>query len=238
MNRVLVVDDDIKIARIVAKYLASAGYEAMEAHNCEQALHVLTDHPISLLVLDVMLPDLSGLELCSKLRDAAPGSFATPSDIPVLMLSALGLTDDIIAGLRLGADDYMVKPFEPRELVERVGALLRRYGRGVVRKPRKRLGNLEIDQAGEAVFCQGEPIGLTRREYALLNCFCENPMNVLSRQQLLDLVWGWDYEGSERAVDLCVLRLRSKLEEAGVSGVLIETVWGSGYKLVQKEQGR
>lgn len=232
------VDDDVKIARIVAKYLASAGYNVMEANSGEQALKTLTNYPIALLVLDVMLPDLSGLELCSRLRSADPRSFATSADIPVLMLSALGLTDDIIAGLRQGADDYLVKPFEPRELVERVGALLRRYRRGQVCNPRKQLGNLEIDQAGEAVYCQGQQLTLSRREYALLNCLSEHQSSVLNRQQLLDLVWGWDYEGSERAVDLCVLRLRSKLQAAGVCGVALETVWGSGYKLVQKEHAR
>lgn len=232
MQSILVVDDDSKIARIVSKYLTAAGHQVGNAETAAMATAELCSRSYKLAVLDVMLPDSSGLELCARLRSSA--GWATAADIPVLMLSALGLTDDVVRGLRRGADDYLIKPFEPRELVERVAALLRRYRSGE-QPSRQLIGQLELDRSGETCCYQGRPVDLTRREYALLAYLCDHPGRVFKRQQLLDAVWGLDYLGSDRAVDLCVLRLRQKLQALEVDGVSIETVWGSGYKLLRQE---
>ncbi len=233
MPRILIVDDDAKIARIIARYLEQAGFTASIALNGGLALTALRESRFDLLILDVLLPDTTGLTICQVLRQAAGDdnpAMATPAGVPVLMLSALGLTDDIVGGLRCGADDYLVKPFEPRELVERVRALLRRHQREELPDV-CRVGNLLLDVTARSARCEGHTVELTRREYDLLAWLAARPGRSFSRDQLLDGVWGCDFAGSDRAVDLCVLRLRSRLEAAGWVGARIDTVWGSGYRL-------
>jgi DNA-binding response OmpR family regulator len=228
---VLIVDDDAKIARIIARYLEQAGFATRLALNGSDAMQILQDSSQDLLVLDVLLPDTTGLAICQTLR-CPPGSaaWATAPDTPVLMLSALGLTDDIVDGLRCGADDYLVKPFEPRELVERVRALLRRRTAG--HKPVIcKAGNLSLDRQARTAGCGDQPLELTRREFDLLAWLAGHAGQVFSRGQLLDDVWGDDYSGGDRAVDLCILRLRGKLQDAGCRGVRIDTLRGSGYRL-------
>lgn len=229
MYRILVVDDDEKIARIIARYLDQAGYETVLALNGAAAMQAMRQQPFDLLLLDVLLPDTTGLAICQAMRQETSPGLATLPDTPVLMLSALSMTDDIIGGLRSGADDYMVKPFEPRELVERIHTLLRRQQR---RQPAAfcTRGNLVLDLNARNVSCSGQALELTRREYDLLAWLAAHPGRVFSREQLLDEVWGTDYDGSDRAVDLCVLRLRNKLAAAGFSGGRIDTVWGAGYR--------
>ncbi|HBP37693.1 MAG TPA: DNA-binding response regulator [Clostridiales bacterium] len=231
MPDILIVDDDAKIARIVARYLEQAGYAVRLALNGAEAVRIMQTTENDLLVLDVLLPDTTGLAVCRALRrDASAGSWATRPDIPVLMLSALGLTDDVVDGLRSGADDYMVKPFEPRELVERIRALLRRRPAGP--PPQAIIGDLGLDRPARLAVCQNQPLELTRREFDLLAWLVGHPGCVFSRGQLLDDVWGEDYDGGDRAVDLCVLRLRNRLRAAGCRGVRIDTVRGSGYRLI------
>jgi DNA-binding response OmpR family regulator len=233
-SEILIVDDDVKIARIIARYLEQAGYMPAMAHDGSSAWHMLDSRKFSLIVLDVLLPDTTGLQILHDLRQAdARPALATPSDVPVLILSALGMTDDIIGGLRDGADDYLVKPFEPRELVERIRALLRRQQRSD-KQAISRLGNVTLNHDARLVTCSGQAIDLTRREYDLLSFLADHPVHVFSRGQLLDAIWGRDYEGSDRAVDLCILRLRNKLEQAGASGIQVDTVWGAGYRLTSQ----
>jgi DNA-binding response OmpR family regulator len=239
MSAILVVDDDVKIARIIARYLEQAGFDADLAHDGAQTAKTLAARPYDLVILDILLPDTSGLKILGDLRARGekdpgrhipPDPAATAPDVPVLFLSALGMTDDIISGLRSGADDYMVKPFEPRELVERVRTLLRRQRR-TPDEPVIRAGALEIDPSARQARYQDQSLDLTRREFDLLLHLASHPGRVFSRNQLLDAVWGDDFDGSDRSVDLCVLRLRGKLETARVTGVAIDTSWGSGYRL-------
>jgi DNA-binding response OmpR family regulator len=232
MSNVLIVDDDAKIARIIARYLEQSGYHASLALNGAEARQILQTTCQDLLVLDVLLPDTTGHAICRDLRQP-PGSaaWATRPDTPVLMLSAMGLTDDIVDGLRSGADDYLVKPFEPRELVERVHTLLRRRQAG--RKPAVlAAGNLRIDRQSRTARCHDLELDLARREFDLLAWLADHPGQVFSRSQLLDDVWGDDYAGGDRAVDLCILRLRGRLRQAGCGGVRIDTLRGSGYRLI------
>ena len=237
MPNILIVDDDAKIARIVARYLEQAGFTTCLALNGNEAVQMMRTFEIDLLVLDVLLPDIGGLAVCQTLRqNAAAQSWATRPDIPVFMLSALGLTDDIVDGLHSGADDYLVKPFEPRELVERVRALLRR--RPAYPPSLAVIGDLGLDRAARLAVCQDKPLELTRREFDLLAWLSGRPGCVFSRGQLLDDVWGDDYDGGDRAVDLCVLRLRNRLQAAGCRRVRIETVRGSGYRLICLPEGR
>jgi two-component system, OmpR family, response regulator ResD len=227
---ILIVDDDVKIANIVARYLEQAGFATQAAHDGAAAWKLLAARSFSLIVLDVLLPDTTGLKILHDLRQpGAASTYATPSDVPVLILSALGMTDDIIGGLRDGADDYLVKPFEPRELVERIKALLRRQRSQ--KPPVSLVGSLAVSQEARLVKCAGQLVDLTRREYDLLIYLAGHPGRVFGRGQLLDAIWGGDYEGSDRAVDLCVLRLRTKLEQAGAGDVQVDTVWGAGYRL-------
>lgn len=247
MQTILIVDDDAKIVKIMALYLEKAGFATLAAGDGACARQILRSHACDLLILDIMLPDTTGLNLLEEIRrmpdcpDTAGGSadsvppgspvWATPPDVPVLMLSALGLTDDIVDGLRHGADDYLVKPFEPRELVERVRALLRRSRRADATRHRL-VGNLSLDLEAREARCAGRLIPLTRREYDLLAYLSASPGRVFSRTQLLDAVWGCDFAGNDRAVDLCILRLRGRLAKAGANGVQIATSWGSGYRLL------
>lgn len=234
MAAILVVDDDRSIARIIGRYLEQAGYRADLAGDGTGALAALADKRYDLIVLDVLLPDTTGLEVCRRIRGQKYSDndqrLTTGSDVPILMLSALGLTDDIVDGLRCGADDYIVKPFEPRELVERVRALLRRSSEHQV-NTLIAAGDLVLDDTCNQIICREKPLSLTRREHDLLAHLIRHPEHLFSRDDLLTAVWGWDFTGNDRAVDLCILRVRKKLEAAGCRHASIETMRGSGYRL-------
>ncbi|GAB2731034.1 response regulator transcription factor [Kitasatospora kifunensis] len=220
-GRVLVVDDDDTIRRSLERGLRLSGFAVRSADGGLAALELLAADPPDVLVLDVSMPDLAGTEVCRRLREQG-------SDIPVLMLSALDELADRVAGLQAGADDYLVKPFALEELVLRLRALLRRrppIGDGVLR-----VGPLEIAPATREVRRDGEPVRLTRREFELLEHLARNAGLVLSRDQLLDRVWGYDFEVRTDAVDTFVSYLRRKLEEGGRSR-LIHTVRGVGFVL-------
>lgn len=224
-DTILVVDDEQNIVELATMYLEQEGYRVVSARDGLAALdRVRADRP-ALVVLDLMLPKLDGWEVCRRIR--------ADSDLPILMLTAREDDVDKIVGLELGADDYMTKPFNPRELVARVKAILRRT------EPRRampegpiHLGNLSIDPARRTVHVGDRTVELRTKEFDLLMVLAENESLVLSREKLLDLVWGFDFYGQTRTVDVHVAHLRNKLEGATVS---IETVWGVGYKLDRKE---
>ncbi|HRE49195.1 MAG TPA: response regulator transcription factor [Aggregatilineales bacterium] len=221
---ILVVDDEANIIELTTLYFTQAGYKVISARDGEVALErVKKDRP-ALVVLDLMLPKIDGWQVCRRIR--------AESDLPILMLTARDDDVDKIVGLELGADDYLTKPFNPRELVARVKAILRR---GVTRRPETapavRVGDLTIDPARRTVHVGEREIDLRTKEFDLLLALAENEGIVLSREKLLDLVWGFDFYGQTRTVDVHVAHVRSKIEPAGVG---IETVWGVGYKLTQK----
>lgn len=220
---ILVVDDEPNILHLVRMYLEREGYKVQSATNGITALEAHDRVRPALLILDIMLPNLDGLEVCRKLRAAG-------SPIPILMLTARDEDIDKIIGLELGADDYLTKPFNPRELVARVKAILRR-GERLVHPGGAPLyvGDLVVDPARREVISQGKQISLRPQEFDLLFTFVEHKGLVLTREQLLVKAWGYDYIGQSRTVDVHVGHLRKKLE---ASQVKIETVTGVGYKLV------
>lgn len=223
---ILVVDDEANIRDLARIYLEKEGFQVISAANGTQALQQIKQSPPSLVILDLMLPEIDGWEVCRRIRAAG--------DLPIIMLTARDDDIDKILGLELGADDYMTKPFNPRELVARVRALLRRASGDlqVSSDKQRHLGNLTIDPGSRDVAVDGEPLTLRVREFELLLTFVDNVNQVLTREQLLNKAWGYDYYGETRTVDVHVAQLREKLS---TSSVRIETVWGIGYKLTVQE---
>jgi two-component system response regulator MtrA len=219
---VLVVEDEQAIADLVRAYLKRDGFGVVWAPSGEQALEELPRHSVRLVVLDIGLPGIDGFEVCRRLR--------ARTDVPILILSARDDEVDRVAGLEAGADDYVVKPFSPRELVARVKAILRRANGGSPRSVGGVLsaGDVELDRAARAVTAGGEPVELTGREFDLLAALLSHPGVVLSRDRLLELAWGGEFPGGTRTVDVHVGQLRAKLDRPD----LIETVRGAGYKAV------
>jgi two-component system alkaline phosphatase synthesis response regulator PhoP len=220
---ILIVDDESNIVELARMYLEQEGFRVESTSDGASALEMITRQPPALLVLDLMLPEVDGWEVCRRTRSGT----AAP-DLPIIMLTARDEDVDKIVGLELGADDYVTKPFNPRELVARVKALLRR----TVRAPRPQtpvhVGDLTIDPARHEVTAAGQPLVLRPKEFDLLRALAEHQELVLSRGQLLDLVWGYDFYGETRTVDVHIAHLRKKLV---ASNVRIETVLGVGYKL-------
>ena len=235
MAKLLLVDDDPKINNIVFRYLRHEGHEVDTALCGKDAEKLLGSERYDLLILDVMLPDTTGFVLLENVRSGAYflTSAATPQDTAAIMLTALGDTKNVVKGLAGGADDYMSKPFDPVELVQRVSAILRRTA-PTISTQEIRHGDLRIDQRSRVVRVRDISLDLQRRESDLLTFLCQNPTQAFTREELLNKVWGWDYEGSDRAVDICVQRLRYKLK-AAQSRVHISTVWGTGYRLDHHE---
>jgi two-component system, OmpR family, response regulator ResD len=228
--RVLVVDDDPIVAEVVVDYLRHAGLEPRHAPDGPAALALAEEWRPDLVVLDLMLPGIDGLEVCRRLRkawdDQAP---------PVIMLTALGEENDRVLGLETGADDYVTKPFSPRELALRVQAVLRRAGApltpeaGAAATPRPlRSGGLEIDVAARRARRDGHELALTVREFDLLAFFVSHPGQAFTRAELMKRVWGWSF-GDQSTVTVHVRRLRDKVEEEAASPVLLRTVRGIGY---------
>ncbi len=219
---VLVVEDEQAIAELVRAYLRRDGFDVVWARSGEQALEELSRHPVRLVVLDIGLPGIDGFEVCRRLRGR--------TGVPILMLSARDDEVDRVAGLEAGADDYVVKPFSPRELVARVKAILRRApdGGAVRHGATLAVDDVELDHASRTVSVAGEPIELTSREFDLLAALLAHPGVVLSRDRLLELAWQGEFAGGTRTVDVHVAQLRRKLDRPG----LVETVRGAGYKVV------
>ncbi|MEU3984839.1 response regulator transcription factor [Streptomyces sp. NPDC026672] len=218
--RVLVVDDDPTVAEVVAGYLDRAGYAVDRAEDGPAALARAAAHRPDLVVLDLMLPGMDGLEVCRRLRHHGP--------VPVIMLTARGDEDDRVLGLEVGADDYVTKPFSPRELVLRVESVLRRTLPRTDVRPLAAAG-LTLDPAARRALKNGGELALTIREFDLLAYFLRHPGRVHSRQDLMREVWGWDF-GDLSTVTVHVRRLRGKVEDDPARPRLIQTVWGVGYR--------
>ncbi|MCL4313047.1 MAG: response regulator transcription factor [Actinobacteria bacterium] len=219
--RVLVVDDDPAVRRSLERALKLEGYEVELAEGGRQALNVLMDHSPDAVVLDLMMPEIDGLEVCRRLRAAGDWT-------PILILTARDAVDDRVSGLDAGADDYLVKPFALAELLARLRALLRRHGEdnsGVLR-----FADLTLDQASHEVSRAGKPLALTRTEFSLLELFLNNPRQVLTREVILDRVWGYDFQTTSNSLEVYIGYLRRKTEEGGLPR-LIHTVRGVGYIL-------
>lgn len=224
---ILVVEDEPKIREIVRAYLRRDGFSVEEAGDGEEALRKARETNPKLVILDLMLPGVDGWEVCRQIRKT--------SDVPIIMLTARGEEADRVAGLELGADDYVPKPFSPRELVARVKAVLRRTRPDRERERVLQYGNLVIDLASRSVLCRGREVPLTPREFDLLWFLAKSPGRVFTRESLLQQVWGYEYLGDTRTVDTHVKNLREKL--GPVEGQFIRTVWGVGYKFEARGAG-
>ena len=220
-GRILVVDDDPTVAEVVAGYLDRAGFTVDRAADGPAALRCAELRPPDLVVLDLMLPGMDGLEVCRVLRERGP--------VPVVMLTARGDEDDRILGLEVGADDYVTKPFSPRELVLRVESVLRRSRVPRVEGPRLRAGGIALDPAARRATKDGRELALTLREFDLLSYLLRHPGQACGREQLMHEVWGWEF-GDLSTVTVHVRRLRGKIEDDPAKPRLIQTVWGVGYR--------
>ncbi len=226
-QRILVVDDDKNICEIIRLYLEKEGYEVIIANDGQKALELFKEKTPSVVVLDVMMPKMDGFQVCREIRRV--------SSIPVIMLTAKGETFDKVLGLELGADDYMVKPFENKELVARIKAVLRRSTPTDVGDKEIIYQNIVINLTNYELKINGEAIDIPPKELELLYYLATNPNKVFTREQLLETVWGFDYFGDSRTVDVHVKRLREKLETAGENvNWQLKTVWGVGYKFEVK----
>ncbi|MBN9387417.1 MAG: response regulator transcription factor [Chloroflexi bacterium] len=228
---ILVIDDETNISDLAKMYLSKEGFDVITADDGYEGLRMFRTRKPTLIVLDLMLPGVDGLEICRQVR--------RESGIPIIMLTARGDDIDRIVGLEIGADDYLTKPFNPRELVARVKAVLRRYNPNstldnekVAAQDRERIvfGDLTIDLKQRTVQVGDRQVDLRAKEFDLLATFAQSPNAVFDREKLLNQVWGYDYYGDTRTIDVHVTHLREKLEG---SRVKIQTVWGVGYKLVE-----
>ncbi|MBN9619234.1 MAG: response regulator transcription factor [Actinobacteria bacterium] len=223
MSTVVIVEDDRTLASVVASYLERAGHDARPVHDGRAALDLVDEVEPDLVLLDVMLPELDGLTVCARVRERYP-------HVPVIMLTALGEVDDRIAGLEVGADDYVTKPFSPRELMLRVESVLRRTAAAPHATRTLRAGPIALDPAARRAFRDGQELNLTVREFDLLAYLLAHPGVAFSREQLMRVVWGWTF-GDQSTVTVHVRRLREKVEDDPTRPRLIETVWGVGYRL-------
>ena len=225
MKKVLILEDEVNIRSFVVINLKRAGYEAIEAGTGQEALDKLRDHPdIGVAILDVMLPDIDGFEVCRRIR-------ATSRQIGIIMLTARAQEMDKVTGLMTGADDYVTKPFSPAELTARIDALYRRIGgEGGMDLELLSQGPFVMNTRNHTLEKAGNRIRLTQVEYSILKLFMQNPGRALSREDILSAVWGREYEGELKIVDVNIRRLRIKIEDDTANPTYITTVWGFGYK--------
>ncbi|HHV06799.1 MAG TPA: response regulator transcription factor [Firmicutes bacterium] len=222
-TKILVVEDEERMRDLLRLYLEREGYQVVEAADGRTALEKFGQEEFSLVLLDVMLPELDGWMVCQRIRQKR--------DVPIIMLTARGEEIDRVTGFELGADDYVVKPFSPRELVMRIKALLRRACPEVAaQEERLRFPELSIDHLARRVEVNGTEVALTPKEYDLLYFLASQEERVFTREQLLERVWGYDFYGDLRTVDTHIKNLREKLKKAGLKARYIVTVWGVGYK--------
>jgi two-component system response regulator ResD len=231
--RILVVEDDLTVAEVVVDYLRDAGLDPRHAVDGHTALEIATTWRPDLVVLDLMLPGISGLEVCRRLREGQREGQEAQVPLPVIMLTALGEESDRVAGLESGADDYVTKPFSPRELTLRVEAVLRRAraaGTAATATSQPlRSGRLEVDVAARRARSDGRELDLTVREFDLLAFFVSHPGRAFTRAELLEQVWGWSF-GDLSTITVYVRRLRDKVEQEPASPAQLQTVWGVGYR--------
>jgi DNA-binding response OmpR family regulator len=222
-TRILTVEDDERIRTAVRMALEDEGWEVDEAESGEDAIELFGKTPADVVLIDLMLPGMDGFELCRSIRKG--------SDVPILMVTARADTHDVVAGLEAGADDYVTKPFQPKELSARIRALLRRARPAEPGRAHLRFGDLEIVPDEGVVRREGDELHLTKTEFRLLCELASAPGRVFSREQLLERVWGYDYFGDGRLVDVHVRRLRTKVETDAANPRHVVTVRGLGYKL-------
>lgn len=221
-NKVLIADDDAHIAELIKLYFEKDGFTTVVADNGKTAVELFKSEAPSIVILDVMMPEMDGWQVCREIRRV--------SNIPIIMLTAKGETFDKVLGLELGADDYMVKPFEPKELIARVKAVLRRSDTKETTAEKEIVfPNLTINLSNYELKISGNIVEVPPKELELLYFLASNPNRVFTREQLLEEVWGFDYFGDSRTVDVHIKRLREKLEEVDANWQL-KTVWGVGYK--------
>ena len=221
---ILLVEDDLKLAEIARVYLEQAGFRVVHTESGVEALELARSENPVLAVLDLMLPDLSGEAVCRELTAS--------TDIPVIMLTSKSSEEERLAGFALGADDYIVKPFSPRELVCRVQAVLKRAGKvaGAADRLSFNGGTLILDNAGFSVICKGQPVKLTVVEFKLLFALASTPQKTFTREELIDKVMGYQFEGYERNIDSHIKNIRHKLSDAPHSPVFVLTIYGLGYR--------
>ena len=226
--KILVVDDEVSVTELISYNLQKAHYEVLVAHDGESALQIARESLPDLILLDLMLPKIDGLDVCRELRKS--------SQVPIIMVTARGEETDRVIGLELGADDYLCKPFSMRELMARIKAVLRRnqnkqevQSASILKGPR----GLELDDEARIVNLEGNLLPLTRLEFDLIQYLILHAGQVLSREQLLSQAWGYDFVGGTRAVDSAIKRLRKKIQKLQPDAILIETVRGIGYRLVK-----
>lgn len=228
-QKILIVDDDANIAELISLYLTKECYETMIVYDGEEALSVFDSFAPNLILLDLMLPGIDGYQVCREIR--------SKSSTPIIMLSAKGEVFDKVLGLELGADDYIIKPFDSKELVARVKAVLRRYQPPKPEPPKASAKIVEypdliINQTNYSVLYQGRPVDMPPKELELLYFLASSPNQVFTREQLLDHIWGYEYIGDTRTVDVHIKRLREKIKDHPAWG--LSTVWGIGYKFEVK----
>ncbi len=227
--KILVVDDETSVTDLIGYNLKKAHYEVLVAHDGEAALQAAEKHKPDLILLDLMLPKIDGLDVCRQLRKS--------SQVPIIMVTARGEETDRVIGLELGADDYLCKPFSMRELMARIKAVLRRNQKEITKSPTAAIlagpSGLALDEDSRTVTLKEIPLQLTRLEFDLIQHLILNSGRVLSREQLLSQAWGYDFVGGVRAVDSAIKRLRKKIQQIDASLTLIETVRGIGYRLVK-----
>lgn len=226
-EKILVVDDEREIAELVRDYLEAEGYQVILAFDGQEAIESWKDHKPDMAILDIMLPKINGMEVCRMIREE--------SNIPILMLSAKKSEEDKVRGLGLGADDYITKPFSPKEMVARVKAHFRRYyemSNTVDKKDRLTFKDLVIDISSHSVNVKGKEVLLSAKEFEVLKFFAMNPNKVLTRDEIFDHVWDYQSYGDINTVAVHVRKLREKLEEDPSNPVYIQTIWGVGYKFV------
>ena len=226
MYNILVCDDEKDIVSALRIYLMAEGYQVFEAYNGKEALEIIGENDIHLVLMDIMMPVMDGIEAMVKLRES--------SNVPVILLTAKSEDTDKVLGLTIGADDYVTKPFNPIELQARVKSQLRRYmqlGGGNVRPEVIRVGGIELDDKEKAVTLDGEPVALTPTEYDILKLLMQNPEKVFTKNNIYESVWNEEFLGEENAVNVHISNIRQKLAKVNGEEAYIQTVWGIGFKM-------
>jgi len=226
-KRVLVVDDDVKTVELVKLYLNRDGYRVLTAYDGNDALRIARESRPDLIVLDLMLPGMNGLDVCRTLRQE--------SDVPIIMLTAMTTDDDRLTGLNIGADDYVTKPFSPRELAARVRAVLRRLP-GERGPDKIEYGSISVNFLKHEAYLDDKPLSLTPIEFKILGVLIKEPGRVFSRAQIIDKALGHDFDSFDRTIDVHILKLRRKLEPDPRHPSYIKTVYGAGYKLLENDR--
>lgn len=224
---IYVIDDDRKLCRLLEDYLAKFGFETRSFYHPTEGLKALKRSLPDLIILDIMLPEMDGFDVCRTIRKEFT--------VPIIMLTARGDVHDRIVGLELGADDYLPKPFEPRELVARIQSILRR-GRSSTTNDFKRVGDLFVDFAKQRVTLNDKPVNITTAEFEILAMLIKRPGMVFSRNQILDNLWNIEWDVYNRSIDVLISRLRQKLNDDPKNPHYIKTVWGSGYMFIGEDE--